>query len=216
MDLSAARTVLGVSAEDEWVTVRDSYRMLIRRTHPDLVGETGIDRTVQVNAAYRALAIAQREGRLHTTERERDVASFGRGPTARPAADKVDVSPNRAPPRAPGVDGVADDVRIIGSDTIVLSSPPAETFRRLVEGVHALGEISYVDRGSAIFEAVLSLEDGHHASFVVSLQWRTHDATCEAFCTLEALDRAEHLDVSGVLEQLLPMIPPDRESGHPG
>lgn len=120
--------------------------------------------------------------------------------------------PGRADVRAPAGDGVPDDVRLLGNDTIVLSSPPAETFRRLVEAVHSLGEISYIDRGSAIFEAVLALADGHHASFVVSLQWRAHDATCEAFCTLEALDRAEHLDVSGVLEQLLPMIPPDREA----
>jgi hypothetical protein len=90
----------------------------------------------------------------------------------------------------------------------VLSSTPDETFRRLVEATHDLGAISYIDRSAAIFEAVLQLQDGTHASFVVSLQWRAHDATCEAFCTLEALDRAEHLDASGVLEQLVEFIPP--------
>lgn len=199
MDVVAARSLLGVTADDDWATVRDAYRTLVRRSHPDLVGDGGIDRTVQVNAAYRSLAIARRQGRLH----DDDDATSG------------ETAPSRTPPRVPDVDVIADDVRMIGSDTIVLSSPPAEAFRRLVEAVHTLGDISYIDRGSAIFEAVLSLEDGHHASFVVSLQWRAHDASCEAFCTLEALDRAEHLDVSGVIEQLLPMIPPDRESESP-
>lgn len=212
MDLSTARSVLGVSASDDWTVVREAYRSQVRRSHPDLVGDSGVDRTVEVNAAYRALAIARREGRLHVeTPPSRTPESSDR-PTARPAAEKVDSRPVRRPERTPGDQRVADDVRLIGSDTLVLASPPAETFRRLVEAVHSLGDISYIDRGSAIFEAVLALEDGHHASLVVSLQWRAHDATCEAFCTLEALDRAEHLDVSGVLEQLLPLIPPDRDA----
>lgn len=212
MDLSTARSVLGVSASDDWEVVREAYRTQVRRSHPDLVGDSGVERTVEVNAAYRTLAIARREGRLHaTTPPPRPRGPAGR-PTAKSSAEKVDVRPTRRPERTPDAGGVADDVRLLGNDTIVLSSPPAETFRRLVEAVHSLGDISYIDRGSAIFEAVLALEDGHHASLVVSLQWRAHDATCEAFCTLEALDRAEHLDVSGVLEQLLPLIPPDRDA----
>lgn len=213
MDLAAARAVLGVDASDEWTTVRDAYRRLVRGSHPDIVGASGVERTIEVNAAYRVLATARRAGRLHEVAAPAATGSAsGRGPAARPSTEKVDVRPGRPEPRAPSAQGVPADVRLLGTDTIVLGSPPAETFRRLVEAVHSLGEISYIDRGSAIFEAVLALEDGHHASFVVSLQWRAHDATCEAFCTLEALDRAEHLDVSGVLEQLLPMIPPDREA----
>lgn len=210
MDLAAARSVLGVSATDDWSTIRDAYRDLVRRTHPDVVGDAGVEATILVNIAYRTLALARREDRLHATEPARGAPT---GPTARPAAEKVDVAPRQPRPRPSDHEGVAADVRLLGTDTIVLSSTPAETFRRLVEAVHSLGDISYVDRGSAIFEAVLALDDGHHASLVVSLQWRAHDATCEAFCTLEALDRAEHLDVSGVLEQLLPLIPPDAESG---
>ena len=199
MDLAAARAVLGVDATDDWAAVRDAYRTLIRLTHPDLVGPGGAEETLRVNAAYRALAVARREGRLHAVER---AATPAPAPAPRPG---------RGAPRRPAR-LVADDIRIVGGDTIVLSSPPAETFRRLVEAAHALGDISYIDRSSAIFEAVLHLEDGNHASFVVSLQWRAHDATCEAFCTLEALDRAEHLDVSGVLEQLAQLIPPDRDA----
>ena len=201
MSLDAARALLGVSATDDWTVVREAYRASIRRTHPDLVGPKGVEEAVRVNAAYRELAIARREGRLH----DADEPATGRPTPAQPA-------PPRPQPRRPAEQEgsvIADDVRLVGGDTIVLSSTPADTFRRLVDATNALGEISYIDRSAAIFEAVLQLQDGAHASFVVSLQWRAHDATCEAFCTLEALDRAEHLDVSGVLEQLLPFIPPD-------
>ena len=197
MNLDDARAVLGVSAADDWTVVREAYRTLIRTAHPDLVGPSGVDHAVRINAAYRELAVARREGRLHDDDQE---LRRQPGPTGPPRPQ-----PRRPPPTATGTP--ADDVRLVGGDTIVLSSPPAETFRRLVEAASALGEISYIDRSSAIFEAVLHLQDGKHASFVVSLQWRAHDATCEAFCTLEALDRAEHLDVSGVLEQLVPFIP---------
>ena len=199
MDLDAARTVLGVSAGDDWSVVRDAYRTLVRTTHPDLHGEAGVDLTVQVNAAYRALAVARRDGRLHAA----GVAEPGGAPPA-PSRPSWRPRPTGAP--------IVDDIRIVGGDTIVLSSTPSETFRRLVEATSDLGEISYVDRSSAIFEAVVRLEDGTPASFVVSLQWRAHDATCEAFCTLEALDRAEALDVSGVVEQLV-AVHPSRPGG---
>ena len=193
MDDATARTILGVSVDADWHTIRDSYRSLVRVSHPDLAGPSGVARTVEVNAAYRVLAVARREGRLH--------AAFSPSPPA----------PRPSRRAAPTGLQVAEDVRLVDGDTLVLSSTPTETFRRLVEATNALGEISYVDRSSAIFEAVLHLQDGNHASFVVSLQWRAHDATCEAFCTLEALDRAETLDVGGVLEQLAQFIPPARD-----
>lgn len=201
MTLGEARAQLGVTASDPWEVVRTAYRDRIRRSHPDLAGDAGIDRSVVLNTAYRTLSHARRDGRLHEPD---DV------PAPRPAAPTPATRPTRPWIPAPGT-RVADDVRVLDNTTLVLASTPAETFRRLVEATHALGEISYIDRGSAIFEAVLSLADGTPASFVVSLQWRAHDASCEAFCTLEALDRAESLDVSGVLAQLVPFIGPDLE-----
>jgi hypothetical protein len=198
VELFAARAVLGVTADDGWEVIRATYREQIRLAHPDVAGEAGTGRAVELNAAYRTLALARREGRLHDPPPPpAGPAPGGHAPVSRRAA----WAPGSGPP---------DDVRLLTHDTIVLSSPPEETFRRLVEAAHAVGEISYLDRSSAIFEAILPLDDGSHGSLVVSLQWRAHDATCEAFCTLEALERAEHLDVSGVLGQLIDHIPPDR------
>ncbi len=203
MDLTTARSVLGVSATDDWTAVRRAYRTLVRTSHPDLIGAEGNERTITVNTAYRTLAIARREGRLGALD----------APVARTAPSP---RPSRRP--TPTISHqIAPDVRLVDGDTLVLASTPAETFRRLVEATNALGEISYIDRSSGIFEAILHLHDGTHASFVVSLQWRAApsdrgDATCEAFCTLEALDRAESLDATGVLEQLAQFIPPDLDA----
>lgn len=209
MDLATARRTLGVRADDAWEVVRDAYRDQIRRSHPDVAGEAGVARSVQLNAAYRALGVARRAGRLHEVD-------AGAGPD-RTTGPRQPPSPRAAgdPPRAVRPEwsapvGPAPDVRLLDHDTLVLSSTPDETFRRLVEATHEIGDISYLDRSSAIFEAVVTLDDGTAASFVVSLQWRAHDATCEAFCTLEALNRPEHLDVSGVLAQLVEHIGPDR------
>lgn len=203
MELAAARRVLGVGARDDWSVVRAAYRDRVRLAHPDVAGDAGAVRTVELNAAYRALSVARREGRLHDEVPE-PAAPTGRAPAPGGQAPRATRREWSGPPGPP------PDVRFLGSDTLVLSSPPDETFRRLVEATHELGEISYLDRSSAIFEAVVHLDDGTPASFVVSLQWRAHDASCEAFCTLEALDRAEALDVSAVLAQLVPYIPADR------
>lgn len=209
MDLASARRTLGVRAGDSWEVVRDAYRDQIRRSHPDVAGEAGVTRSVQLNAAYRTLGVARRAGRLHDVDEEPD--------HVRPSGPQQPPSPRAAgdPPRAVRHEwsapvGPAPDVRLLDHDTLVLSSTPDETFRRLVEATHEIGDISFLDRSSAIFEAVVTLDDGTAASFVVSLQWRAHDATCEAFCTLEALNRPEHLDVSGVLAQLVDHIGPDR------
>lgn len=210
MDLPSARRALGVRAGDTWDVVRDAYRDQIRRSHPDVAGDAGVARSVELNTAYRTLAVARREGRLHEVAGPPTSPAPPPGPTQPPSprapgAPPLAVRPEWSPPVGP-----APDVRLLDHDTLVLSSTPDETFRRLVEATHEIGEISYLDRSSAIFEAVLTLDDGTAASFVVSLQWRAHDATCEAFCTLEALGRPEHLDVSGVLAQLVDHIGPDR------
>lgn len=210
MDLSAARRTLGVRAGDAWDVVRDAYRDQIRRSHPDIAGPSGVARSVELNAAYRTLALARREGRLDAVDDAPTPSGPPPGPRQPPSPRAVGdpplaVRPEWAPPAGP-----APDVRLLDHDTLVLASTPDETFRRLVEATHEIGEISFLDRSSSIFEAVLTLDDGTAASFVVSLQWRAHDATCEAFCTLEALGRPEHLDVGGVLHQLAAYIGPDR------
>ena len=209
MDLAEARRTLGVRSGDSWEVVRDAYRDQIRRSHPDVAGDAGVARSVQLNAAYRTLGVARRAGRLHEVETE-DVPVRPSGPQQPPSPRAAGDPPIAVRHEWSAPIGPPPDVRLLDHDTLVLSSTPDETFRRLVEATHEIGDISFLDRSSSIFEAVVTLDDGTAASFVVSLQWRAHDATCEAFCTLEALNRPEHLDVGGVLGQLVEHIGPDR------
>lgn len=197
-----ARAALGVAHNADWATIRAAYRAEIRVVHPDVAGGTTSERTIELNAAYRILARSRRpDGSVSPPVAPLpDTGSTDR-PTTAPATER----PDRHRP-------VDSDARVIDRTTVVLTSTPEESFRRMIEAASILGNISYIDRSAAIFEAVLALEEGIHASLVVSLQWRAHDATCEAFCTLEALERAETLDVSGVIQQLLQVLPPDAEA----
>lgn len=197
MDVAQARAVLGVSADADWVAIRSAYRRLIRQSHPDLAGPEGAARSAQLNAAYRTLSLARSAPTTpdSTTRPETGATHTRRGPR-----------PRAAPPSPPGrAEAPPADVTVVES-TIIMTSTPQESFRRLVEAAHLLGDISYIDRSAAIFEAILQLDDGAHASFVVSLDWSGHDAICHAWCTLEALDRAETLDPSGVIGQLVELM----------
>jgi curved DNA-binding protein CbpA len=64
VEVTTARQILGVRAGDGWEVVRAAYRAQIREAHPDVAGAGGVDRTVELNAAYRTLSLAKREGRL--------------------------------------------------------------------------------------------------------------------------------------------------------
>lgn len=205
MELSEARRVLSVDANDDWPVVKAAYRRLIADAHPDRAGEGATHRAARLNAAYRELGRANREGRLGAqpsrVPHRPNAASEAPGDATESAARRRRRATARAGDGPP-------DLGILGADTLVLRTPPAETFQRVLVAVDALGEISYLDRSAALVEAVVTLTDGTPASLVLSLQWRAHDATCEVFATLEALDRAEHLDVSGVVEQLGTLVPP--------
>jgi hypothetical protein len=100
--------------------------------------------------------------------------------------DRARTSVERLEPDAVPVTAPAADVTIVGTDTIRIDAPAEESFVRLVEAAHRVGEVTYVDSSCAIFEAVVELSDGESYSLVVSLQGRA-DGT-DAFCTLEALE----------------------------
>ena len=197
VDLHRARALLDVEPGDDWAVIRANYRRLIVAVHPDRADVDDADDAIELNQAYRTLAIARREGRLDEE------------PVVRPERVPPTAPQTSAPPRAwADAPGTADDVRIVDDNTLVFRTLPTETFIRLVEAANHIGHISYVDRSAALLEVMVRLRDETPASLVFSLQWRAHDATCEAFATLEAIDRPERLEVGGVLEQLCEFIPP--------
>jgi hypothetical protein len=142
VELEEARSLLGVSPDEEWEAVRVAYRRLIRLQHPDRAGPGATVRAAELNEAYRVLS---RSLQIQTVE--------GRRPRRRV------VTP--PPPRF--------DAHIEGADTLIVEAPPDEAFTQLLEAGHVVGAVSYVDRSCAIFEVVVK-HQGETCSFVVSLE----------------------------------------------
>lgn len=177
MDVAEARIVLGVAAGDGWTEVRTAYRRAIRAAHPDTHGGGAPATAVRLNEAYAVLRRARQAGTLDAP------------------------SPPPPPPPPPPTVGVA----IAGNDTLLLAAPPDEAFAVLLEGAHRVGNVSYVDRGCAIFEAVVR-QDDETCSLVVTLQGRAHGT--EAFLTLEAMERAASLPTDRILARLVDALAP--------
>ena len=174
MDVTEARSVLGVARGDGWDAVRAAYRRRIRAAHPDTQGVASTPEAARLNEAYAVLSRAKRSGRL----------------------DAPPPSPPPEPPPEPPPVGLA----LVGNDTILLAAPPDEAFALLLEAGHRIGEVSYVDRSCAIFEVVVR-QDGETCSLLVTLQGRAHGT--EAFLTLEALERAASLAPDRVVRRMV-------------
>lgn len=172
MDDAAARRALGLAAGASWADVRAAYRTRIQVAHPDRAGGT-TEQAATLNAAYATLLRARRAG------------TFDAPPPG---------SPHRpAPP--------AEPAEVLDGDTVRLAAPPDEAFGLLLEAAHRIGDVTYVDRSCAIFEALVAVEGEGACSLVVSLQGRAHGT--DAFCTLEAIERVASPPVRHVVEALV-------------
>lgn len=180
MDAAAARALLGVETTTPWSEVRATYRARISVAHPDRAGGDA-RQAAQLNAAYATLVRARRTG------------STPAPPSEPPAAP---------PPRATWADDpMAEPPEVLDGDTVWLAAPPDEAFLRLLEAAHRIGDVTYVDRSCAIFEALVSVEGQGTCSLVVTLQGRAHGT--DAFCTLEAIERVASPPVRHVTEALV-------------
>jgi hypothetical protein len=188
MDVSEARSVLGVADGDGWDVVRAAYRRRIRAAHPDTHGVGTTAAAVRLNEAYAVLSRAKRAA-----------GAPGGDPAAAPAATAAPHPPAPAPappPPAPPASGL----RVEGGDTLVLAAPPDEAFALLLDAGHQVGNVSYVDRSCAIFE-VMVRQDDETCSLVVTLQERGHGT--EALLTLEAIERVATLPPDRVVERMV-------------
>jgi hypothetical protein len=176
LDVAAARAALGLGPRPTWEEVRSAYRARIQQAHPDRAGGT-TEAAAALNGAYAALLQARRDGRL-------DAPSPS--PTHR-VADPV------AEP--------AEPAEVLDGDTIHLHLPPDEAFLRLLDAAHHVGDVTYVDRSCAIFEALVTVAGEGTCSLVVTLQGRA-DGT-DAFCTLEAIEHVASPPVRHVTEALV-------------
>jgi hypothetical protein len=174
VDEREARTVLGVGTQADGVAVRAAYRRLIRAAHPDVTGNGETLDAVRLNEAYAVLVRARR--------------------AAAPSTPATATGPD-APVAAP-------EVRT-GESTLHLPWPPPESFARVVEAGHALGEVTYVDRSCAILEVVVDV-DGGACSLVCTFHTSRHGT--DVRCTLEALERVATLPAGPVVAVLAQFV----------
>ena len=84
-------------------------------------------------------------------------------------------------------------------DTITLERPPDEAFLALLDAADRIGDVTYVDAESGLFQARVAFDDGRTGDLLVSLQGRAATGTTDAFCTLEPPD----LPVAVVVDALV-------------
>jgi hypothetical protein len=146
VDVAVARDALGVGAETPWPEVRAAYLRLVREHHPDGASDAadaGVRtlRTAALTEAYATLRPHQ------------------------PVPDPVRDAPQ--PPRraTPTLEDVYDDSR-----RVLLDASMVEAYAALVEVFHLVGVISYLDRESAVLEAIVTPVPGQATSLLAFLE----------------------------------------------
>lgn len=160
VDRQRALQVLHLGADASVQDARDSYRQLVRSSHPDLIGSDGNEAMILLNQAMAAL------------ESEAEMS----------AESSVDVATR---PGSWSEIGLDDPGLVILDDGLTLAAPADELFGRLAEALDEIGDLTYADASSGYLEAAVAMGNPSPSQLVVSLQGRG-EAT-EAFFTLESM-----------------------------
>lgn len=179
-----AARILGLGPSATWDEVRRAYRDQMRIHHPDRGGDGATPRAARINEAYRTLRLVHRS---------RGTRTAGPAPTRPPMAP-----PPATPWRPSRADDQAPPVTRVDRDTLLVSAPPDEAFRWLVEAATDLGEITYLDRSGPILEVLCRFEGEPATSLVLTTQGR--GAATEVFCTVESIEARPAPPVSAVID----------------
>jgi hypothetical protein len=167
MNPEHAAVLLGVHVNDSIEQVRAGYRRRLFDVHPDHGG----------SAEQTRLLISA----LTTLEAAIDA----------PSVSALDVEPDPAgESRVEATFSTPSDREVVwrvDADTLAIDGPADETYARLLDVAHEIGDVTYVDRQCGVFEALLRSRSGTTISMVVTLQGRSNGST-EAFFTLEPID----------------------------
>lgn len=182
MNRSEACGVLGVAIDAPWAEVRSAYRTQIGTHHPDRAGDA--DMAARINQAYRTLEHHRRTARGRSDRPDADRTPPTSPPPPPPPPDP---SHPRSWPDAPPPPGDhIPAVERMGSDTLAFWAPPDETFRWLLDSVHDVGEITYLDRSMPIVEVLCRFVGEPATSLLISLQGRAHHT--EVICSTESIE----------------------------
>lgn len=168
VEVVTARTVLGVAEGAPWAEVRAAYLRLIRAHHPDQAidaADAGVRTllTAQVTEAYACLAHDRELGEM--------------------------TAPAPAPPGGPTVVPTAAMDRADATRRLWLGADITDAFVAMLEVFHIIGVVSYVDRHSAVVEAIVTPVPGEATSLLAFLEPGPEDGVTEAVLGVEPLGR---------------------------
>ncbi len=159
VDRERALAVLRLGPEATLQQARESYRGLVRSSHPDLIGADGNEAMISLN---QAMAIIEEQPDPVVSGADTDAPSV------------QESNSSEAPIEL-----------IVFDDGLTLNAPADELFSRLAEALDKVGDLTYADASSGYLEAAVSMGNPSASQLVVSLQGRGEHT--EAFFTLESM-----------------------------
>ncbi len=173
VELTDAWSVLCMDPSADAGVVRTRYLELVRAAHPDVSSHSdAAETTVELNLAFRAIRDAM----------------------------VMELAPLGQAWMEPGRDIVT--VAMLDDDTIAIEAPPGETYLRLIEACHQLGEVVHVEPMSGLLSVIVEFVDGPTCQLLLTLQGRATGMT-EVFCTIESFQAAEPPPIEAVTRLLL-------------
>ena len=173
MELTDAWGVLGMDPSSDAGAVRTRYLALVRGAHPDVSTRSdAAEATVELNLAFRTIRDAM----------------------------VIELAPRAQAWMEPARDVVA--VAMLDDDTIAMEAPPGETYLRLIEACHQLGEVVHVEPMSGLLSVIVEFVDGPTCQLLLTLQGRATGVT-EVFCTIESFQDEEPPPIEAVTRLLL-------------
>ena len=109
-------------------------------------------------------------------------------------------SPSPPPPLVEPPTPLESPMVRVDGDTLAFGAPADETWRWLLDAVHDVGAITYLDRSIPIVEVLCRFEGEPATSLVITLQGRM-DRT-EAFCTAESIESRPGPPTAAVVDLL--------------
>ena len=108
--------------------------------------------------------------------------------------------PEVSPPTEPEPPPPTRPIARLSDDSLGLAAPPDEAFGSLLDAVHDVGEVTYLDRSMPIVEVLCRFEGEPATSLVLTVQGR--GPWTEVFATVESIEARPAPAVGAVVDLL--------------
>ena len=172
VELASAWQTLGIEPTPDREAVRGAYVARLFERHPDLSPEADADRaTARLLEAFRVV-----------------VAELDRAPRVQPEP-------------APATAGAVIQTLPTDDDSFIVGAPLPQTLGIVLDAANRLGEITYIEPGSGLVQAVVEFVDGPVCQLLLSLQPDPQsDRGTMVTCSADSLDSNPAPPIAAVCE----------------